>query len=568
MSRLFCPTLREAPADAELPSHRLLLRGGFIRRVDESAGLYSVLPLGRRVLARIEGIIREELDAIGGQEVLLPIVQPAELWKATGRWAVYGDEMWRLRDRHGRDYCLGPTHEEVVTDLVGREVRSWRQLPLLLYQIQNKYRDERRPRFGLLRAREFIMKDGYSFHTDEADLNRCYDEVFAAYARIFQRCGLRCRPVRADSGAIGGTRTHEFMALADAGEAEIVFCERCSYAADTEEAELAGAPDAPAPAGAPVRLSTPGAESVDEVAAALGTTPGAIAKILFYIAADAAGAERLVAALLPGDRSCNEVKLAAAAGAVHLRPAEPGEVPLPLGSAGPVGLAGIPLFTDRAVAAGGAWVVGANERGHHLQGAVAGRDFDPGTVAALAAVREGDRCPECGAPLVARRGIEVGQVFGLGTKYSAALGARYLDTGGAERPMPMGCYGIGITRTLAAIVEQYHDDDGIVWPAAVAPYACSLVPVGAGAEGAAALAAAEEVGRALASRGLDVVLDDRDERPGVKFKDADLIGMPLRLTFGRALRQGQVECKRRREPAASLIPVADAVDTALREVGH
>ncbi len=564
LSRLLTPTLREAPADADLPSHRLMLRAGLMRRLGEAAGLYALLPLGRAALARIEAIVREEMDRIGGQEVLLPIVQPAELWRQSGRWAVYGEEMWRLRDRHGREYCLGPTHEEAMTDLARLEVRSWRQLPLLLYQIQNKYRDERRPRFGMLRAREFVMKDAYSFHRDDEDLARCYRDVYDAYARIFARCGLDVRAVRADPGAIGGHGTHEFMALADAGEAEVVFCPRCDYAADVEEAEVAAvrADDLAGEqgrGGAPRRVATPGAHSIGEVAGALGVDAAATAKILFYIAEYADGrAAGPVAALLPGDRQLNEVKLGNRTGAVHLRPAEQGEVPVPLGSAGPVGLHDVPLFTDRRVAAGGPWVVGANDEGFHLMGVVARRDFDPGTVADLLAARAGDPCPACGAPLSCRRGIEVGQVFGLGTKYSSALKAHYLDAAGVERPMVMGCYGIGVTRTLAAVVEQHHDDNGIIWPGSVSPYDCAVVPVGAGEAAARALSAGERLTEALEARGVRAVLDDRDERPGVKFKDADLIGYPERVTLGRSLADGLVEWKGRREAEPRLVPLDEA----------
>ena len=565
LSHLLAPTLREAPSDAELPSHQLMLRAGLIRRVGDSAGLYCLLPLGLRVKAKVEAIIREEMNAIGGQELLMPIVQPAELWQETGRWELYGEEMWRVRDRHGRQYCLGPTHEEVVTDLARREVRSWRQLPLLVYQIQNKYRDERRPRFGLLRAREFVMKDAYSFHQDEGDLRRCYREVFGAYERIFGRCGLLCRAVLADSGAIGGDATHEFMALADAGEAEILYCSACDYAADAEGAEarsvLAGTPQ-----GEPTRVATPGARSVAEVAALLGVGPEAVAKILFYRLTGATGRTETVAALIPGDRELNEAKFRRATGAADLRPALPEEVPAPLGSAGPVGLEGVALFTDARVAAGGAWIVGAGEAGYHLTGVRAGRDFDPGTVAGLAQVRAGDPCPTCGAALSARRGIEVGQVFGLGTKYSTALKATFLDAAGHEQPMLMGCYGIGVTRTMAAIVEQHHDPDGILWPAAVAPYHCVVVPVGAGADGQRAMAAAEALTAELAALGVEVVLDDRDERPGVKFKDADLLGFPVRVTLGRALGTGQVEMKRRGGPQAELIQLAEAAAAVVAAV--
>ena len=560
MSRLLVPTLRDAPADAELASHRLLVRAGFIRRVDQTAGFYSLLPLGQRVKARIERIIRQELDAIGGQECQLPIVQPAPLWERSGRWAVYGEEMWRLADRHGHRYCLGPTHEEVITTLVGGEVRSWRQLPQFLYQIQNKYRDEQRPRFGLLRSREFVMKDGYSFHTDEADLERCYTEVYQAYERIFRRVGLDCRPVQADPGAIGGSRTHEFMALAEAGEAEVVLCDACGYAADVERAEAGLRP--PPPVRVMERVATPGARSVEEVAGTLGVAPATVAKSLFFHATHGDGRQEIVAALLPGDRVLNELQLRNACGAMALRAATPDELQVPLGSAGPIGLQGIRLFTDRQVAAGGGWVVGANAEGFHWIGASAGRDFDPGSVVSLGVARAGDACPECAAALRSCRGIEVGQVFGLGTKYSAALGATYLDSAGQEVPMVMGCYGIGVTRTLAAVVEQHHDADGIRWPAAVAPYGCALVTVGTGAEGARAVEAAQTVCRRLEAAGVDTLWDDRDERPGVKFKDADLIGLPVRVTFGRALERGLVEVKARSASEPQLLPL-DAVPAAV-----
>ena len=557
LSTLFAPTLREVPADAELASHQLMLRAGLMRRVGDAAGMYALLPLGVRVKAKVEAIIREEMNACGGQECQFPLVQPAELWRESGRWLVYGDEMWRLTDRHGREYCLGPTHEEVFTDLIRTHVSSWRQLPLLLYQIQNKYRDERRPRFGMLRAREFIMKDGYSFHRDEADLTAWYERLYGAYARIFARCGLDCRAVLADPGAIGGSRTHEFMALAQAGEAEIVSCVACDYAADIEQAETALRP--PPAEGPLLRRATPGARTVAEVAAVLDVPAGAVAKTLFYVVTDAAGAERLVAAVVPGDRELNELKLANATGAARLRPAQPEEVPVPLGSAGPVDLAGAEIWVDRVVAQGGSWVVGANVAGYHLAGAAPGRDFPATAAACLTLAAAGDACPQCGAEVVLSRGIEVGQVFGLGTKYSKALGASFLDDSGENHPMVMGCYGIGVTRTMAAIVEQFHDDAGISWPTAVAPYHCVLVPVGAGQAGAAAMAAAEQLAAALDLAGVDVVVDDRDERPGVKFKDADLIGFPVRVTLGRALASGEVEVRLRRSGVVRLVPLQDTV---------
>lgn len=562
MSRLLAPTLREAPTDAELPSHRLMLRAGLMRRVGESAGLYALLPLGLRVKAKVEAIIRNELDALGAQEVVLPIVQPAELWEETGRWAVYGDEMWRLQDRHGRRYCLAPTHEEVITDLARHELRSWRQLPMLLYQIQNKYRDERRPRFGLLRAREFVMKDAYSFHADAADLERCYAAMYGAYARIFSRCGLDCRAVLADPGAIGGSRTHEFMALADSGEAEIAHCVGCDYAADVEEAECG--PEAPAP-GSGARPAAAGPGGVTEAAARHGVPAAGIARTLWYRAALADGRVQTVAVVLPGDRLLNEARLLRATAAVGLRPAETGEVPP--GEPGAVGLpADVSVFTDGRVARGGPWLIGG-PGATHLRDALAGRDFDPGTVAELSQVRAGDACPRCGEALRTRRGIEVGQVFGLGTKYSSSLGATFLDASGQERPLVMGCYGIGVTRTIAAVVEQCHDEDGIRWPVAVAPYHCVVIPVGGGAEGERALDFARGLCQDLEGHGLETLLDDRDVRPGVKFKDADLIGLPLRITVGRSLADGAVEFRLRAGAEVGLVPVAAAAAKAAELLG-
>lgn len=564
MSRLLCPTLREDPNDAEVESHRWMVRAGLIRKVGGASGIYSLLPLGQRVVSRVEEIIRQEMDAIGGQEVRLPVVQPSELWEASGRWAVYGEDMWRLRDRHGRAYCLGPTHEEVVTDLIAHEVRSWRQLPILLYQIQNKYRDEVRPRFGVMRAREFLMKDGYSFHRDASDLEETYEAVKGAYERIFRRVGLQCRTVLADPGAIGGQKTHEFMAPADVGEAAIVYCPQCAYAADVEQAEVGVVPRQPddATVPPPQRIATPGQTAVADVATALGVSPGSIAKFLLYQLGFADGRAALAAALIPGDAALNTAKLLAATGAVAARPATPEEavaLGLPLGYLGPVGLsADVPLYVDREVASGSEWVVGANVEGHHLRHARPGRDFALDHVLGLREAQAGDPCPECGAALLAQRGIEVGHVFALGTKYSEPLGASFLDEDGRARPILMGCYGIGVTRTVAAVIEQYHDDDGISWPVSIAPYTVILVPVGAGESGRRAQCVAERLETELGAMGISVLVDDRDERPGVKFKDADLLGFPWRVTLGKTLENGQVELRRRSTKEQSLIALDDA----------
>ncbi len=559
LSALLAPTLREIPGEAEIASHQLMLRAGLMRKV--AAGIYTFLPLGHRAIAKVEAIVREEMDREGCQEVRLPIVQPAELWLETGRWAEYGEEMWRVKDRHGRQFCLGPTHEEIITDLVRKEVRSYRQLPLILYQIQNKYRDEIRPRFGVMRAREFIMKDAYSFDRDEEGMRASYQRMYDAYTRIFTRCGLEFRAVLADPGAIGGNYTHEFMALADTGEASLVYCDACGYAANVERAEAAApapaaapGPSAPAP---PVRVHTPNSRTIAEVAAALGVEPRELAKQLFYWAVHADGRQELVAVLLRGDRELNEVKLKNHLGALHLRLATPEEVRaatgVPLGFAGPVGLRGVRLLADAEVMAEPSLVVGANEEDFHLRGAVPGRDFRPDEVADLRLVGAGDPCPGCGAPLLARRGIEVGQVFQLGTKYSQAMRATFLDERGQERPAVMGCYGIGITRTVAAVIEQHHDEDGIIWPASVAPYQAVVVPVNWGDAGQRETA--EAIYRGLLAAGVEACLDDRDERAGVKFKDADLYGFPFRVTVGpRALAEGRVEVVDRRTRRVLAVP--------------
>ncbi len=604
ITSLLAPTLREDPAEAEIASHRLMLRAGLMRKV--AAGIYTFLPLGHRAVAKVERIVREEMDRKGAQELRLPIVQPAELWEETGRWAAYGDEMWRVKDRHGRLFCLGPTHEEIITDLVRREVSSYRQLPLLLYQIQNKYRDEIRPRFGVMRAREFVMKDAYSFHRDEESLRRTYEDMYDAYSRVFSRCGLDFRAVEADTGAIGGHFSHEFMALADTGEAGLVHCDTCGYAANVERAE--SPPPAPV-AGEPAplaRVATPGVRTIEELTAFLGLPPQRMAKILFYWARDGAGGAapagrtgssagdeggnggaapggdggaeagwRLVAALVRGDRQLNEVKLrnALGAAAVHLAPPEDVRraAGVPTGFAGPVGLRGVLLLADPEVMASPNLVAGANEEGFHLVNVNPGRDFRPDRVVDLRSAEAGDPCPRCGpGVLAARRGIEVGQIFQLGTKYSRAMGAAYLDEEGRERPLIMGCYGIGVTRTVAAVIEQHHDGDGIAWPAGVAPYHVLVVPVNA-AE-APQRQAAERIYGELLAAGVEVCLDDRDERAGVKFKDADLWGFPLRVTVGpRALAEGRVEVHRRRERVTETVPVEEAagrVRELLEEAGR
>ncbi len=567
LSNLLAPTLRETPAEAEIASHQLMLRAGLMRKV--AAGIYTFLPLGHRAVSNVERIIREEMDRAGAQELRLPIVQPAELWEETGRWAAYGEEMWRVKDRHGRLFCLGPTHEEIVTDLVRNEVSSYRQLPINLYQIQFKYRDEIRPRFGVMRAREFVMKDAYSFHRDEASLHETYARMYEAYWRIFTRCGLDFRPVLADSGAIGGSYTHEFCALADAGEAALVHCDACGYAANVERAEAAPAEPRPAgatPPGPAERVATPGVRSIPELAAFLGVEAQETAKTLFFWSIHGDGRQELLAVLVRGDRDVNEVKLKNHLGALHVQMAGADEVRekcgVPVGFAGPVGLKGVRLLADVEVMAAPALVVGANAEDAHLRNVQPGRDFSPGAVLDLRLVGPGDACPECGAPLQGRRGIEVGQVFMLGTKYSEAMGATFLDEHGQARPVIMGCYGIGVTRTVAAVIEQHHDADGIVWPASVAPYQAVVVPVNVQEE--AQRRAAEDIYRGLQAAGVEAVLDDRDERPGVKFKDADLVGFPFRVTVGKTLAEGQVEVTDRRTRETRRVPLPEAA-AAVRE---
>jgi prolyl-tRNA synthetase len=555
-------TLREVPADADIVSHQLLLRSGMLRKV--AAGIYTILPLGHRVLLKIEAIIREEMNRAGGIELLMPIIQPAELWQQSGRWDVYGPELFRLKDRHERSFCLGPTHEELFTELVRQEIRSYRQLPLMLYQIQNKYRDERRPRFGLLRGREFIMKDLYSFDIDENGLDLSYRKMYAAYNRIFTRCGLDFRVVEADPGAIGGSDTHEFMVMADTGEAEIVFCSACDYAADVEKApcpvESQAAPAALQPL---QRVRTPGTHTVSEVAEYLGIPAEQVLKILMYVTDD-----EPVAVLVRGDRSLNEIKLKNYLQTKVLEIADEEDVAgrfgLSPGFAGPVGLGGrVRLLADNEIKNLSNAVAGANEPDFHYRNVNYGRDYQVEDFADFRLAQEGDICPGCGQPLQLKRGIEIGQLFKLGTKYSKAMGANVLDESGREIAVVMGCYGIGVTRTLAAAVEQWHDQDGIIWPSSIAPYEAVIIPVGQHDSLQADLA--EDLCRQLTDSGIDSIYDDRPERPGVKFKDADLIGYPVRIVINRdSATDGLVEIKWRASGAVERIPK----DTAAAYLRH
>ncbi|NMA60461.1 MAG: proline--tRNA ligase [Firmicutes bacterium] len=561
MSQLYSPTLRETPAEAEIQSHKLMLRAGLLRR--SATGIYTYLPLGLRVLRKVEGIIREEMDAIGGQEVLLPIVQPAELWHETGRWSDYGAEMFRLQDRNGRQFCLGPTHEEIVTALVRSEVRSYRQLPLRLYQIQNKYRDEIRPRFGLMRGREFVMKDMYSFDRDEEGLDKSYWDAYHAYERIFTRCGLEARPVEADSGAIGGDVTHEFMVLADAGEDLVLHCTTCSYAANSERAEGVSVKRDPALAQELKELTevaTPNASTIEQISAFLQVRPQDCIKTLIYLADG-----KPVAALIRGDHELNEIKFQKFLGVATLELADSITIyettGAPVGFAGPVGLK-IPLYADYAIVNLYNAVVGANKDEHHLTNANLERDFQVEAFADLRETQPGDPCPRCSGTLEGARGIEVGQVFKLGTKYSSALGATFLQEDGTETPLIMGCYGIGVGRTVAAVIEKNYDEDGIIWPMSIAPYHVIVVPVSI--KDQAQAEAAEKLYQELQAAGVEVVLDDRNERPGVKFKDADLIGFPIRVTIGsKSLEHGQMEVTIRRTKEKLNVPIDEVVATIL-----
>jgi prolyl-tRNA synthetase len=553
MSSLYAPTLKEVPAEAELASHRLLLRAGMIRK--NAAGIYSFLPLGWRSLRKVTQIVRDEMDAVGSQELAMPIVQPAELWYESGRWDVYGPELARFKDRHGRDFCLGPTHEEIITSLVRNEVRSYRELPLSLYQIQTKFRDEVRPRFGLLRGREFLMKDAYSFHATQESLQEHYDAMSAAYARICERCGLDFREVEADSGQIGGSVTTEFMALAENGEAELVYCE-CGWAADVEAAATV-VPRTPGvtEARAIERVHTPGIHSIAELADFLGMPEHDTVKTM----AGKTPEGGLVFLLVPGDRELNPIKAGwAVPGIELLDEADFEKYSIPKGSLGPVAIPeGTLVIADVSLKDEVAWAVGANVNDYHLVYAQPGRDFEVDVWADLVLARAGDGCPTCEGTLQAARGIEVSQVFQLGTKYSESMGATFCDENGEEHPFIMGCYGVGVSRTLAAVIEQHNDEGGIAWPLGVAPLEVAVLPLMAEGEVAEV---AERIWTELAAAGVETVIDDRDERAGVKFNDADLIGWPFQIVVGKkGLAEGVVELKARATGERSTVPLADAV---------
>jgi prolyl-tRNA synthetase len=561
MSRLFVRTLRDAPGDADVESQRLLVRAGYIRKV--AAGIYSWLPLGHRVLRKVEQIVREEMDAAGAQELLLPITQPLELWAQSGRDELYGPLMFRLQDRKETDFCLAPTAEEVITATVRGEYSSYRDLPVNLYQIQWKYRDELRPRFGLLRGREFLMKDAYSFDADVDGLRESYRLMYDAYHRVFERCGLTFRPVQAQSGEIGGDVNHEFMAVAAVGEDDFVWCRSCDYAANVEAARRRDPEALEFPGEVPALepVLTPDMPGITAVAKHLGMGEDELLKCMAF---EVGG--RLGLALVPGDREVNEYALGAALdGRPYSMLDEDGfarRSSLPKGYIGPHHPDVELVIADPSILARPEWVTGANRHDHHALHAVAGRDFDITTVAPLTVVVTGDPCPQCGSELSVDRGIEVGHVFQLGTKYAELLGALYNDEHGAQHPMVMGCYGIGVSRVIAAIVEEHHDDHGIAWPANVAPFDVHLVALAGKGEGAASVIdAATTVYEDLRSRGVDVLFDDRDASPGVKFADADLLGMPVQITIGaKGLARGVVERKIRATGERDELPIADAVD--------
>ena len=569
MSKMYIRTLRELPAEAVLPSHIFMLRAGLIRKL--VSGVYGYMPLGSRVLRKMENIVREEMDRAGGQEILMSAIQPAELWQESGRWSAYGPEMWRLKDRNDREFCLGPTHEEIFTDIVRNEISSYRQLPVNLYQIQTKYRDEARPRFGLMRSREFIMKDAYSFDRDEEGLEKSYRTMYDTYTRIFTRCGLNFRAVEADSGAIGGNASHEFTALADNGESQIVYCETCDMAATDERAECVDAAPSNEEALPAEDVHTPGTKTIEEVAEYLGLPKEKTIKALLYETYDDdLNVSGYVAAFVRGDREANTVKIVNALNIPEHAIAfadekKMGEVTGCVGGfTGPAGLKNCTVIVDSELTGLKNLCAGANREDYHRINMNYGRDYTGDIVANIKMIKEGDPCPKCGAPVKFTRGIEVGQVFKLGTKYSHPMKAVYKDENMKEHDIVMGCYGIGVSRTMAAIVEQCHDENGIIWPVTVAPYHVIITVVKAKDE--VQMALAEELEKRLSEKGVEVLVDDRDERPGVKFKDADLIGIPVRITVGKKAGEGIVEYKLRSEEAVSEKTAEQAVEDAAQLV--
>lgn len=560
LSKMLISTLREVPGEAEIASHQLMLRAGMIRK--SATGIYTFMPNGVRVLKNVENIVREEMDRAGAQEFLASALIPANLWQESGRWDVMGSEMIRLKDRNGRDFCLGPTHEEVFTDLARNEIKSYKQLPLNLYQIQTKYRDERRPRFGVMRSREFIMKDAYSFDKDNEGLDISYMKMYEAYNKIFTRCDLEFSAVEADSGAMGGAGSAEFMVKSDIGEDEIAFCTGCNYAANTEKA-TSKLEDAEKEEEKELKkIATPDVRTIEELVTFFNTSNKKFAKTLIYKADG-----KVVAVMVRGDRSLNETKVSNALGGIMELEMADAETVLKatsaeIGFAGPIGLQVDTLLVDEEVTRMSNFIVGANDTGYHYENVNYERDFN-GIVGDYKLVAEGDMCPKCGSPINIRRGVEVGHIFKLGTKYSESMGANYLDENGKEKPLVMGCYGIGINRTVAAIIEQHHDENGILWPMAVAPYKVIVMP--ANVKNEEQMNRAEKIYEELKTRGVDVLLDDRNERVGVKFKDADLIGIPIRVTVGKKVVEDIVEFKLRKNQDIEEVNIEDVVGRIEKE---
>ncbi len=567
-SQYFIPTLREDPAEAEVLSHKLLLRGGYIRQV--ARGIYDYLPLGLRVLRKIENIVREEINRAGGLEVLMPVVVPAELWQESGRWPVYGKELLRIKDRNDREFCIGPTHEEVITDIVRREIRSYRELPKHFYQIHTKFRDEIRPRFGLMRGREFIMEDGYSFHNSVADLDAHYETIRKAYVRIFERCGLATKVVEADTGNIGGRSSHEVVVLAATGEDAVASCGKCDYAANIEKAETnIKVQSSNSKIQKLEKVHTPGMKSIEEVSKFLKSTAAQMIKTLVYLRDDG-----IVVALVCGDREINEVKLKNVVQAQFVILADEKTIKqltnAAVGFAGPVGLpkevkgiGKVTMVADQGVKAIVNGNTGANETDTHLTGVNPGRDFNPDQYADLVLVKEGDHCPRCdGGALKIQRGIEVGHIFKLGTKYSAAMKAHFLDESGKEQPIIMGTYGLGIGRTAQAAIEQNYTEKGMIWPLPIAPFAVSVISLSTDEE---VTAAAEQIYKSLMDVGVEVLFDDRENRAGAKFADGDLVGIPYHIVVGaKGLKEGKVELKDRKKGTMEKLPLADVVEAVSR----
>lgn len=570
LSKMHLKTLREVPNEAELASHILLLRGGMIRKL--ASGIYGYMPLGWRSIRKIENIIREEMDKSGSQEVLMSAIQPAELWQESKRWFAYGPEMWRVKDRHEREFCLGPTHEEVFTDIVRNEISSHRQLPVNLYQIQTKYRDEARPRFGLMRSREFIMKDAYSFDKDEEGLDESYKEMYETYERIFTRCGLTFRAVEADTGAIGGSNSHEFTAISEVGESEITYCNACKMAATTEKAEVADECSEEDVKEIPLeKIYTPNTKTITEVAQYLDIDEKKTIKALLFVTHDDQGEKSGYAiAFIRGDRELNEVKLINALG-IHehqIEFADEAEIADATGAVGgftgPIGLVNCTVVIDSELTKLKNLCAGANEKNYHIKNVNYGRDYKGDIIADIKTLKANDPCPKCGAPVKHARGIEVGQVFKLGTKYSDSMGAVYKDENQKDKPIVMGSYGIGVSRTLAAIIEQNHDENGIIWPMPVAPYEVMITVVKVKDD--VQMELAEKMYDELVEAGIEVLLDDRDERVGVKFKDADLLGVPIRITVGKGATNKLVEYKLRRDVEKVELHMEEAIEKAKKTV--